>query len=78
MSAPLDQADVIGSALRRGWSPDPTVQPGVTLADMLNQGDPYGRFWTTDDPRQLAHPADDGPVLTAAADAATSYLDSYG
>lgn len=75
---PLDEVGVIDSAMRRGWRPDPAVQPGVTVADMLNHGDPYGRFWTVDEPRGLAHPEQDGPALRGAAEAATTYLNLYG
>jgi hypothetical protein len=77
MGAAQDQVAVIDSAMRRGWRPDPAQLPGATIADTLHQGDPYGRRWTVDDdPRVLAHPADDAPQLSIAADAATTYLNA--
>jgi len=76
----LDQVSVIDAAMRRGWRPDPDELRGVTIAGLLHQGDRYGRFWTIDDgrPRELAHPVDDGPLLSIAADAATTYLNASG
>ena len=67
---------MIGAALAAGWRPHPDVEAGVVLADMLNHGDPYGRFWTTGEPRTLAHPDHDGTLLNIAADAATTYLNA--
>jgi hypothetical protein len=83
MGAALDQVGVIDAAMRRGWRPDPGELRGVTIAGLLHQGDCYGRFWTLVDdsrvdPRELAHPFEDGPLLAIAADAATTYLNSRG
>lgn len=79
MAGAQDQVAVIDSAMRRGWRPDPAQLRGVTIADVLHQGDPYGRFWTVDDdPRALTHPGEDGLLLAIAADAATTYLNDRG
>jgi hypothetical protein len=76
MGVELDQVSVIDSAMRRGWRPDPRQLRGVSIAGCLHQGDPYGRFWTDDAPRHLAHPDVDGPLLSVAADAATTFLNT--
>lgn len=75
MAADLDKATVIFTALEFGWQPDPAVQPGVTIADTLHQGDKYGRYWALTDPRELRNP-EDRAAVSSAADAATTFLNS--
>jgi hypothetical protein len=74
--ADLDRAAVIHAALQRGWRPDPAVQPGVTIADTLAQGDKFGRYWLLAEPRALGDPERDGPPLAIAADAAVTFLNT--
>lgn len=75
VASDLGMAAVINGAIRLGWRPDPDVQPGVTIADTLAQGDRFGRYWLPSEPRELGSPADRIP-LAIAADAATTYLNS--
>ena len=71
--ADTDTAAVIFAALDRGWRPDPAIARGVTIADCLRQGDRFGRYWTTAEPRTLGSDKDRAS-LAVAADAATDFL----